>query len=88
LVRAIAEPSLPFFIEWAPLTELPGHSTIDHPAGRARITKLAVDADARRLAGWLGDHHLPITVRPGGPAVTAVYISSDAGEIVIDSVAD
>ena len=85
LDQAAAEPSLPFFIEWGPETKLPGQATVLHHVGTARITKLAIDADPGRLADWLGKHHLPIVVRAGMPAVTAIYISSDAGEIVLGS---
>jgi hypothetical protein len=83
--QAVAEPSFPFFIEWGPETSLPGHAAIRHPAGAAGISSLAIEADSGRLADWLGIHHLPIVVREGKPAVTAIHISSDAGEIVLGS---
>ncbi len=88
LDQAVSEPSLPFFIEWEVQTQLPGKTAIHHRAGNARIVSLALDADPGRLAGWLGEHHLPIVVRAGMPAVTAIYISSDAGEIVLGSAVD
>jgi hypothetical protein len=81
--QAAAEPSLPFFIEWAPGTELPGQTAVQHRVGTARISRLVIQADPARLADWLGHHQLPIEVRPGKPALTAIYLSSDAGEIVI-----
>ena len=81
--QAVAEPSLPFFIEWGRQTQLPGHAAISHRAGNATISRLVLDADPVRLIDWLGDHQLPIVVRAGKPAVTAIYISSDAGEIVL-----
>jgi hypothetical protein len=84
--QAATEPSLPFFIEWGPQTQRPGQTAIRHPAGPARIARLALSADPGRLADWLGKHQLPIVVREGMPAVTAIYISSDAGEIVLGSV--
>ncbi len=85
---AAAEPSLPFFIEWGPQTNLPGQAAIRHRAGAASIARLVLVADPDRLAGWLGNHQLPIVVRAGIPAVTTIYISSDAGEIVLGSVGD
>jgi hypothetical protein len=81
--QAAAEPSLPFFIEWAPQTQFPGRADVHHHAGTARIVRLVLDADLARLAGWLGDHHLPIVVRAGKPAVSAIVIAMDAGEIVL-----
>lgn len=83
--QAAAEPALPFFIEWAPGTQLPGMSAIQHRSGSPRIAGLALDADLDRLAGWLGDHRLPILVRAGKPAITAIHIVSDEGEAVLAS---
>jgi len=81
--EAAAEPSLPYFIEWDPQTPHPGHSVIRHRAGDARITRVVLEANPTRLAEWLGEHHLPIVVREGKPAVATIYISGDAGEIVL-----
>ena len=83
--QAIAEPALPFFIEWARGTKLPGEADIRHPAGKARISRLVLLADPNRLAEWLGTHQLPIDVRPGTSAVREIHISSDSGEIVMGS---
>jgi hypothetical protein len=83
LDQAVGEPSLPFFIEWEAQTEHPGRTPIRHRGGAAKMSSLALDADPGRLADWLGDHRLPIVVRAGKPAVTTIYISSDAGEIIL-----
>jgi hypothetical protein len=83
LEQAAAEPSLPFFIEWGPKTRFPGRAEIRHAAGAARIARLDLSADAGRLASWLGEHHLPIVVSPGKPAVTAIHIAVDQGHIVL-----
>jgi len=85
--QATAEPSLPFFIEWAPKSKLPGDAAIRHRAGTARIDRLSLSADLGRLAGWLGKHQLPIVARAGMPGLTTIFISSDAGEISIGSAA-
>jgi hypothetical protein len=81
--QAAVEPSLPFFIEWGSETKLPGRAEIHHAAGAAKIARLAVSADSGRLAGWLGDHQLPIVVSAGKPAVTAIFIAVDRGEIFL-----
>jgi hypothetical protein len=84
--EAAAEPSLPFFIQWAPRTLLPGQAHVRHPAGAANISRLVLHADPGRLTGWLRDHQLPIVVvHEGKPAVAAIYVSSEAAEIVISS---
>ena len=77
------EPSLPFFIEWGDDTPLPGRARADHPAGAVCIDRLELGGDADRLAGWLGEHDLPVTVRAGPPAVTCVVLAGAAGTIVV-----
>jgi glyoxalase-like protein len=83
LDEAATQPSLPFFIEWGPKTRLPGQAEIHHPAGAAKISRLVLTGDAGGLAGWLGDHQLPIVVSAGTPAVTAIHIAVDRGEIIL-----
>jgi Glyoxalase-like domain len=81
--QAAAEPSLPFFIEWAAGVRLPGATAITHPAAPAGISKLHLEGDPDRLAAWLGNHVLPIVVRTGRPAVTAIVLATATGEIVL-----
>ncbi len=81
--EAAAEPSLPFFIEWAAGTSLPGHAAASHRDGTVQIAELQLDGDADRLSAWLGDHRLPITVRPGAPAFAGIVLTGATGEIVL-----
>jgi hypothetical protein len=83
--QAAAEPSLPFFIEWAHGTSPPGRAPATHRAGPVQLAKLQLDGDADRLTAWLGGHRLPITVRPGAPAVAAIVLAGAAGEIALDA---
>jgi Glyoxalase-like domain len=83
--QAAAEPSLPFFIEWAAGVRLPGATTVTHPAAPAGIAKLHLEGDPDRVAAWLGNHVLPIVVRPGRPAVTAIVLATARDEIVLDA---
>jgi len=85
LERAAAEPSLPFFIEWGHGTPFPGRASVTHRAGPLRMTELRLAGDADRLADWLGDHRLPITIRGGAPAVTSIVLAGRAGEVVLDA---
>jgi hypothetical protein len=82
--EAAAEPSLPFFIERSRGTPLPGRPAVTHRTADVRIDELKLEGDADRLAAWLGQHPLPITVRPGTPRLTSVVITGAAGEIVLD----
>jgi glyoxalase-like protein len=83
--RAIAEPSLPFFIQWAADAALPGTSPVSHPVGGAAVSELRLEGDPERVGGWLGTggRDLPVVVRQGPGAVAAVVLRTDAGEIVL-----
>jgi hypothetical protein len=83
--QAAAEPSLPFFIAWAAGVPLPGATAVTHPAAPAGIARLHLEGDPDHLAAWLGNHVLPIVVRTGRPAVTAIVLATATGEIVLDA---
>jgi Glyoxalase-like domain len=78
--QAAAEPSLPFFIEWAPGGAFPGRSAAPPPGA---VAKLVVRGDPDRLWSWLGDHRLPVSVQPGSPAVTSLILAGPRGETII-----
>ena len=84
LERAAAEPSLPFFIEWAPNTPFPGRAPIRHRAGEVRVARLDLEGDADRLATWLGGDELPIAVGDGAAAVTRIVLTGSKGEFALD----
>jgi hypothetical protein len=77
--EAIAEPCLPFFIEWDEGMSLPG-TTDPLPA---TIAGLVLEGNPDRVAAWLGDHSLPIRVHLGPAEVAAVVLSTPAGQIVL-----
>jgi hypothetical protein len=81
--QAAAEPSLPFFIEWAAGVRLPGATAVTHPAAPAGISKLYLEGDPGRLATWLGNHALPVVVRTGRPAVAAIVLATATGDLVL-----
>jgi Glyoxalase-like domain len=81
--RAAADPFLPFLIEWAPGTTLPGRAAASHAAGAVRVALLELGGSARLLAAWLGESRLPVAVHDGSPGVSAVVLDGDAGEIVL-----
>ena len=83
--QAAAEPSRPFFIEWARGTPFPGRVPVRHPAGAVRMAGLHLHGDANRIADWLGAHDLSITVGTGAPAVASIVLAGPAGEIVLDA---
>jgi hypothetical protein len=70
--QALAEPCLPFFIEWAGDAVLPGRCA---PAA-GELERLELEGDPERLAGWLGEHSLPVSVSGGSPAVRRVVVEA------------
>ena len=82
LDEAVHEPSLPFFIEWAPGTAFPG--SLSHgEAPRAVISRLEIDADPDAVSTWLGSHSLPVQLSPGRAAVRRVVLATRSGEVVL-----
>jgi hypothetical protein len=69
--EAMAEPTLPFFIERDPGIGDPGAD-----GDGDGITWVEVGGDALRLRRWLGGADLPVHVVPGEPGVRAVAIGT------------
>jgi hypothetical protein len=76
--EAAVEPCLPFFIEWAPGTELPGR-----PGSGTTVEELRLAASSTRLSDWLDGEHLPVSVEAGRPAVTGVVLRRPGGETAL-----
>ena len=83
--EAAAEPSLPVFVEWGEGTPLPGRTPVTHPAGAVRLARLELSGDVARVSAWLGAENIPLTIREGKPAVTAVALATDSGEVVLEA---
>ncbi|HVE67261.1 MAG TPA: VOC family protein [Solirubrobacteraceae bacterium] len=85
LERAMADPALPFFIEWeAPPEERPGRAGGGATqASGARIAAVEVGADPDALTRWLDE--VPGVVRPvgGAPGVHAVAVAGAGGTEVV-----
>jgi Glyoxalase-like domain len=83
--QAAAEPMLPFFIERGSGGAFPGRTAVPHPAGATGIAQVTVNGDPGRISLWLGNHSLPILVRPGSPAVAQIVVSTAAGSLVLST---
>ncbi len=79
VAEAAAEPCLPFFIEWAPGTALPGRS----PAAGATVERLLLAGSAAKLSDWLARARLPVTVDAGAAALRRVALRRRDGGIVL-----
>jgi hypothetical protein len=69
VATAMAEPTLPFFIQRDPGIADPGAQ-----GDAGGITRVEVAGDLDRLRTWLGGAELPVRVRDGQPALLAVGI--------------
>ena len=69
VAEAMAEPTLPFFVERGEGTPDPGEG-----GDAGGLAWIEVAGDARRLREWLGGVGLPIRVQPGEPALLAVGV--------------
>jgi hypothetical protein len=85
LEAALAEPPLPFFIEWDPPAERhPGRASAPHGVEPLGIAWAELATDVGRLSEWLGPHGLDLRAREGGHGLVAVGIATaGGGEIVL-----
>ena len=81
--EAAAEPALPFFIEWAPGTRHPGRARTAHANGEASVAEVHVRGDPHHIKSWLGTHQVPIDIRPGTSAITAVILRTASGDEIV-----
>lgn len=80
---ALANPSLPFFIQWEVPPELhPGRGPAPHRIAPTGIAWVEVGDDPR-LAGWLGGDDLPIRTVAGAHGVLGVGVSTADGDVTL-----
>jgi Glyoxalase-like domain len=72
---ATREPGLPFFIQRADGVAFPGAMPVRHQGGPVRLKRLSLTEDPKRLADWLGDHDLALSVSGGPSRVAAVILA-------------
>jgi hypothetical protein len=76
---ALEDPSRPFFIDWQiPRDVHPGRSTSPR-RGEASMARLELSGDEAIVRTWLGVDDLPLVIRPGQPAITALVVQTAAG---------
>ena len=78
--EAASRPWLPFFIEWRDPARFPGAGATPVAA----VTRLVLEGDADELSTWLGDHSLPLDVRPGESGIMAVVLDAPRGAVTLD----
>jgi hypothetical protein len=82
--QALAAPGLPFFIQWDVPPQLhPGAAVVGRRGEPRGIRWIEITGEEQRLRRWLGDHDLPLRITQGPPALSAVAITSAAGEVIL-----
>jgi hypothetical protein len=81
---ALVDPSRPFFLAWdvAP-QDHPGRAVAAHRVQPDGIAWVEVQGDETAIRAWLGDDDLPVRVQTGPPAVLAIGVAAQEGEIVL-----
>ena len=77
--EAARRPWLPFFLEWRDPSTFPGRSA----STSARLARIELECDVEELDAWLGEHSLPLDVRPGEAGIVAVTVDTVAGRIAL-----
>jgi hypothetical protein len=80
--RALANPSLPFFIEWSG-DEHPAGVAVDHTVEPLGIACLEIGGDADRIAAWTDGADLPIRVVDADEGPRRLEITTSGGEILL-----
>ncbi|MGH3126678.1 MAG: VOC family protein [Gaiellaceae bacterium] len=81
--RALSD-RLPWFIEWSDAATYPG---VAESALDARVVRIELEGDAAQLEAWLGEHALPLEIRPGGRGITAVVLDGPHGTVTLGQAA-
>ena len=83
---ALADATLPFFMQWDRPEQYPGTMQAAHENGARDVTRLVVTPrDAFRFRAWTADADVPLQVvdRPVA-GLWSVAVETDQGELVID----
>jgi hypothetical protein len=82
---ALADATLPFFMQWDHAEQYPGAMPATHPNGARGVTALAVTPrDPERFAQWTAVAQVPLYLATGGePGLHSVTVGTDGDPLVI-----
>lgn len=85
LEQTLADPRLPFFIQWhAGRDELPGATPVEHPSGASGIAWVELACDEQTLRDRVGADLPELRSVGGAGGVRRAGIAAPGGEIVLD----
>jgi hypothetical protein len=85
LALALADATLPFFMQWDHAEQYPGAMPAKHPNGARAVTSLSLTPrDAVRFPRWIEGADVPLRwVAEREPGLWSVGVATNRGEIVI-----
>ena len=86
LEQTLADPSLPFFIQWyAPPSHQPGATPVEHRSGAHGIEWVELACDEQTLRDRLGDARVDVRAVGGDGGVRRAGIATPGGTLVLGS---
>jgi hypothetical protein len=85
LALALADATLPFFMQWDHAEQSPGALAATHENGARTVTSLSITPrDGSRFPRWIDGADVPLRwVRDREPGLWSVGVQTDQGEVVI-----
>ena len=82
---ALADATLPFFMQWDRAEQYPGLLPAAHPNHARRVTELAVTPrDAERFERWTAGAEAPLRIGSGAtPGLASVTVETSAGALTL-----
>jgi hypothetical protein len=84
LALALADSTMPFFMQWDHDRQYPGAMAANHRNGARRVTSLSLKPRDERFARWIEDADVPLRiVADGEPGLWSVGVETARGEVVL-----
>ena len=82
---ALADATMPFFMQWDRPEQYPGHMPARHPNGARRVARIAITpSDEAKFARWTEGADARTERAPEGePGIWSVGVETDQGELTI-----
>lgn len=85
LALALADSTMPFFMQWDHEKQYPGAMTANHRNGARRVTSLSLTPRDERFARWIDGADVPLRiVADREPGLWSVGVETDRGELIIE----
>lgn len=81
--QSMADPSLPFFIQWDEGAVHPSSPSVDHTVEPLGFSWLEVGGDVERVRRWTGGADLPVRVVDADEGLRTVCIATSDGDVVL-----